>query len=987
VVFGDPLPGSSKRPTAWLALQEGALIVAVQIPTDPDRGLLERARPQPDGNPAVLLDDAIEIWLADSARSPKRLYRFVVSALGTSWGGAYQGDGRTWQLQDGWRSRATATGRVESDVWRIELRIPSVAELLSGSENPGFTVAYKARRGAAAVRWPSSADPTDPARALASLALEREGGKPEVVEVPPSAAAKSPACEHLWQEGARGAVLAVGFYPSYAKLRVHLDVRRVPWVAKIESASLRVRRRTDGLELIETPLTVGSAGPTVLEKLVELPQLKPGTYDAQAILTPTGCTAVEGPSRSFVHGVFGWEGNTLGESDDVIPPFTPLTIAGRHVAVVGRDHVMNDVGLFDQVESAGEPILKGPATFRVTIAGREEHPLPLHPIELTSEAPGRVRFTADWQAGPLRARINGHYEMDGLVRMDMALSGNAALRLDRLDLVLPFRSDQASLMNAVTDDALHHRLGAVPSGNGTVWDSTRVGRTDLPPEFVPYLWLGTEERGLSWMAESTRDWLLAPGVPTQEISRGPASVDLVVHFVTKPSPVGHARKLSFALQGTPAKPRPEVPRPWRTWQVVCAAPNPVYRLCPLASGSYWGSETPYGNVYPRGRDEFVFDLIATARQSGHADPAAADAWLKDHTIPESDRGWAQAGLRWSLDAASQRPDAIVAYVNAHKAAWTPEFEVYADEWRSVPFGERAGADENADHELLMTPTRSWQDFALFYLDRMLASGAVDGFFLDNTYLRANFDADFGQAYRDDEGVLHPGVDLFSLREFLRRAQVLAWQRRRAWLDVGHMTTTPVAAVQVWSGASLDGEWKYGLADYQDRFPRDLLRAGSLGAQAGTVPVYLPGLVGQPAPDERTRLERSLAGVTAVHEIRVMAPLDGPLGTVWKSLYDFGYGRTSCLVRRYWDPQRGFELRGADAEALVVACEGQALALVVSFGDTADAELQLDPAALGLRPGGRCFDVEGSGASAPVTLQTGCRFSLVRHGFRLIGYRS
>ena len=69
----------------------------------------------------------------------------------------------------------------------------------------------------------------------------------------------------------------------------------------------------------------------------------------------------------------------------------------------------------------------------------------------------------------------------------------------------------------------------------------------------------------------------------------------------------------------PTKPRPETPRPWRTWQFVCRTTFPVFRLCPLPSGQYWGSETPYGNLAPRDGDDSLLRALARVRRGkgGH----------------------------------------------------------------------------------------------------------------------------------------------------------------------------------------------------------------------------------------------------------------------------------------------------------------------------------------------------------------------------------
>src|SRR5690606_5442928 len=98
---------------------------------------------------------------------------------------------------------------------------------------------------------------------------------------------------------------------------------------------------------------------------------------------------------------------------------------------------------------------------------------------------------------------------------------------------------------------------------------------------------------------------------------------------------------------------------------------------------------------------------------------------------------------------AKQPDGMLLYISTHKTAWTPEFSVYNDEWRQMPFGDRAGRDANPRGEVSMIPSESFRDYALWYFDRMLETGAADGFFFDNTYLRVSWDPDFGTAYVDD----------------------------------------------------------------------------------------------------------------------------------------------------------------------------------------------------------------------------------------------
>lgn len=62
--------------------------------------------------------------------------------------------------------------------------------------------------------------------------------------------------------------------------------------------------------------------------------------------------------RNFERKVFPWEGNQLGKSDRLIPPFTPVKVNGNTVSTLLRDHLLSDMGLWRQVTADGADLLK-----------------------------------------------------------------------------------------------------------------------------------------------------------------------------------------------------------------------------------------------------------------------------------------------------------------------------------------------------------------------------------------------------------------------------------------------------------------------------------------------------------------------------------------------------------------------------------------------------------------------------------------------------
>ncbi|MCK5801672.1 MAG: hypothetical protein KAI66_02515, partial [Lentisphaeria bacterium] len=72
--------------------------------------------------------------------------------------------------------------------------------------------------------------------------------------------------------------------------------------------------------------------------------------------------------------------------------------------------------------------------------------------------------------------------------------------------------------------------------------------------FLPYGWLGNEERGLSWFMESEANWRVADG--QRYISLQPEGEAIVVrlHLISKPTRIEQDLKYTFGFEATPVRP-------------------------------------------------------------------------------------------------------------------------------------------------------------------------------------------------------------------------------------------------------------------------------------------------------------------------------------------------------------------------------------------------------------------------------------------------
>ncbi len=271
---------------------------------------------------------------------------------------------------------------------------------------------------------------------------------------------------------------------------------------------------------------------------LKLPELADGNYTLATSVETTDGRTVPGQPFRLVARRFPWEGNTLGITDEVFPPFTPVQVNGRSVAVVSREMTMNGFGLWDQVVSLGRPLLAAPMAVRCeTAAGagvwsRADG-------RFVSQRPKQAVFEAAATAAAVAIRTRSSVEIDGCTKVEMVLApGPAPAEIKRLWIEVPLRDAEAPLMHTIGDGLRQNYAGATPAGQGAVWDGSQVTRHERwRNPFVPYVWLGAAERGLAFFAENDKGWVTEKGhskTPTHELVREGERLTLRVYLVNRP---------------------------------------------------------------------------------------------------------------------------------------------------------------------------------------------------------------------------------------------------------------------------------------------------------------------------------------------------------------------------------------------------------------------------------------------------------------------
>ncbi|MFA0742035.1 MAG: hypothetical protein DFNUSKGM_002155 [Candidatus Fervidibacter sacchari] len=497
----------------------------------------------------------------------------------------------------------------------------------------------------------------------------------------------------------------------------------------------------------------------------------------------------------------------LGYPKQVPPPWTPLQVQkAEHlswkVRCWGREARFGLSGLPEQITSMGANLLARPIVLKAKING-EPVQWRNQRLRLLSSSQLEVLFESQRDSPSVTLTTQVKVEFDGMMRFDIVLrprNKKAAVRLDLLCLEVPLLQEHAYLFHANNGDFPETCSGKTPE---PIWRSA----------FYPFVWLGDDERGLCWFAETDEGWCLAKPDDAIVIRRQGNLTLLQINFVNSSKTIREPFSITFGFHPTPVKP---FPKGWRKLRMadglfpVYPHPEPIGpgNLCVIWTGrphSKW-----FG--YPEAED---------------------DAAMKQHT----DRLHKEGRLAlpyWNLNALS---------------AGAPVWRQYGLLWTTMMGGDFVSGDVLAFGDPFMgvcPAAPGWSDFILGLLNEAIDRYDADGFYQDGFAARRCDNFRHGCRNR---------FPIFATRELFKRAYVLVKSKKPNGFIVGHMSGSLQIPILSFADGYLDGEhtrsghyrlngeippgdWLHG------GLPLETMRAEYMGKQFGIIPFFLPGFYGE-----------------------------------------------------------------------------------------------------------------------------------------------
>ncbi len=701
-----------------------------------------------------------------------------------------------------------------------------------------------------------------------------------------------------------------------------------------------------------------------------------GEYEVQ--FTLMGLPEPVTVSRPLVRESFEWEGNTLGITNEIYPPFEPVTVKGRDVSVVLRRYTMNGFGLWDKVVTLDRDILDGPVTLRyTTAAGEGKWGKRTVELDKAASTPQKAVFRATAASAPVTVKTVSTIEMDGCMRVDMTLMpGDRPAEITRLWIDIPIKDKEAPLFHEVSDYMRKNFSGYTPAGTGRVWDSTKSRRTaEWCNPFTSYIWIGAEERGLCWFAENDRGWITQKGEgsePLQELVREGGRLTLRVYLVNKPTTIREAHDLVFGLQASPVKP---MSADWRS------------KTTHMPGGS--GPVNPWGGLHcgykgPFRNDWQIVDKIVEAQKTGKFD----EAWFKDYVAtynpPPCYGNWKWYDSVRSFSGMRQRP--VMTYQEEMiQSVLQPQWVTFQDQWRNagtlgtemrlytqrewptedIFFAEDA-AKNWSNPSMYVNYIKSYREFGCWFANEWFKRGVSA--YWDNTFPKYTYNTRNSAAYVTESGAIQPAMTIWEEREYMKRV----WNLLQYWrLHQGdqlewshHMTNALVLPLNGWATVNLD----YELGG-KEPFTPQWHRTEAIGRQAGAMVYWLYTPTGSNNPVIK-ELEKTVKdvndrpdwGMKMVHEalrceytggssLRENGRVGAP--ELEQIVVDFGYTDPErTRVFNYWDERPATRVDNDTVKWIVITRPADKTALIVLQswdGNATAATVTLDNKVIGFAP--------------------------------------
>jgi len=554
-----------------------------------------------------------------------------------------------------------------------------------------------------------------------------------------------------------------------------------------------------------------------VELRLSLAGLETGDYDLITTITDTEGKLLTWQALPFVLSQKPWWlGTKAGNSDEVVSPWIPLQVSGKSdggsklsVECLGRVYEFGPIPLLTRIETAKKNVLSGPIRLVAQVEGRKVQWQDGR-IKTIMETPGRVSLLQTAQGDKLGLEVTTEIEYDGFSRIDMSVNAQEPVQLEQLTIEIPLK--------------LEHAVYLYPSPPewGSLEKTSVLPANGVSGRFRPYIWLGDNDRGLGWYAESDQGWINEAPNQAVEVVRENGKVVIKVNLVSKSISLGGkgnpgSLSFTFGIQATPVKPISK-----DAWD---------YRICHITqSGSrdfrLKIPDTQLDELARAGVKTIVFHEHWTDIESYIETPYADD-------------------LKNLVKRCHSRDIQLLLYFGYLISDLAPEYSALGEECIRMglsgymPWNYPPQPIQNA---YLVCYNSVWRDCIVAGIAKVMDEYDCDGVYLDGMQrVWGCRNLDHGCGYRHSDGSVHATFPIWGVRQMMKRIYTIVKTSKSEGQINVHNSGNMVMPTLGWATSNFHGEqftWVKSGTSVTDVISLDMFRAEFMGRQWGVPSEFL-----------------------------------------------------------------------------------------------------------------------------------------------------
>jgi len=346
--------------------------------------------------------------------------------------------------------------------------------------------------------------------------------------------------------------LKVRSYWSEQKVELSLDKNDVNTAFTAESSLFELKNE-QGTVISQQEVNADSAN--VFRASFDMNAHPAGNYQIAATLKGSGDSLALPPVSLEKPVTPEWWDSDLGTEDVVLAPWTGLKTIGNKVEVWGREYAFGGSPFVSQITSQGQELLVAPIQIEGEADSQELHFYETNDISV-AKTDTKLNYLNESVSDELKLSVNSTVEYDGFVRFDVELSSDSddPVQLQNLKVKIPMKPEAATLFDADTTDS--PLRGSYP-----YWSGGRSGKFPdaAAGSFTPHIFMGNDQVGLTWVAESTENWSFQDSAAVLALNKQGGAHVLEMNVIDKAIEVHRDMPLTFtfAIQASPIRPQAE----------------------------------------------------------------------------------------------------------------------------------------------------------------------------------------------------------------------------------------------------------------------------------------------------------------------------------------------------------------------------------------------------------------------------------------------